>query len=80
MLRLMRIYEVNHLHFVTTSTHRRARVFDSERFQRKFITALAELRVELGFRILGYVLMSEHCHLLLWPSELANPSQNHEAA
>ena len=24
---------------------------------------------------MGYVLMPEHCHLLIWPSELANPSQ-----
>jgi len=39
-----------------------------------FTTSLADLRVELGFRIIGYVLMPEHCHLLLWPSELANPS------
>ena len=63
------------LHFVTTSTYRRARVFDSDRFKRKFITSLADLRAELGFRIIGYVLMPEHCHLLLWPSESANPSQ-----
>jgi len=33
------------------------------------------LRAELGFRIIGYVLMPEHCHLLIWPDEPANPSQ-----
>ena len=27
------------------------------------------------FRIIGYVLMPEHFHILLWPSELANPSE-----
>ena len=74
MTRLRRFYDLNHLHFVTTSTYRRARVFDSDRFQRKFITSLADLRVELSFRIIGYVLMPKHCHLLLWPSESANPS------
>ena len=29
----------------------------------------------LGFGIISYVLMPEHCHLLLWPSDLGNPSQ-----
>ncbi len=55
--------------------YRRARIFDSDRFKRHFTKTLAELRSELGFRIVGYVLMPEHCHLLIWPSELADPSQ-----
>ena len=75
MPRQRHYYGLNHLHVLTASTDRRARVFDSERFKRQFITTLAELRAELGFRIVGYVLMPEHCHLLIWPSELANPSQ-----
>jgi hypothetical protein len=29
------------------------RLFDSERFKRKFVTTLADLRGELGFRIVG---------------------------
>jgi putative transposase len=66
---------LNHLHYITTSTYRRARVFDSERFKGRFVSIWAELRDELGFRIVGYVLMPEHFHVLLWPSELANPSQ-----
>jgi hypothetical protein len=37
----------------------RARVFDSERFERKFVTTLADLRGELGFRIVGYVLIPQ---------------------
>jgi putative transposase len=69
------LYGLNHLHYITTSTYRRARVFDSERFKRRFVSTWAELRGELGFRIVGYVLMPEHFHVLLWPSELANPSQ-----
>jgi REP element-mobilizing transposase RayT len=32
-------------------------------------------RGELGFHIVGYVRMPEHCHPLIWPSDLANPSQ-----
>ena len=47
------------------STGDRARLFDSERFKRKFVTTLADLRGELGFRIVGYVLIRQltGCHL-----------------
>ena len=75
MPQLRRYYGQNHLHYLTTSTYRRARVFDSERFKRHFIATLTDLRAELGFRIIGYVLMPEHFHLLLWPTTSANPSQ-----
>jgi REP-associated tyrosine transposase len=68
-------YGLNPLHDLTTSTSRRARLFDSKRFQRNFVTVLGDLRAELGFRIVGYVLMPEHFHLLIWPSNLANPTQ-----
>jgi hypothetical protein len=55
----------------------RGRLFDSERFKRKFVTTLADLRRELGLRIVGYVLIRQltDCHLLLWPSDGANPTQ-----
>jgi hypothetical protein len=36
---------------------------------------LSMLRTELDFRILGYVLVPEHCHLLIWPGPPANPAQ-----
>ena len=54
----------------------RARPLDSERFKRKFVTTLADLRGELGFRIVGYVLIRHltDSHLLLWPSDAANPT------
>jgi hypothetical protein len=44
---------------VGKSTGDRARLFDSERFKRKFVTTLADLRGELGFRIVGYVLIPQ---------------------
>ncbi|MGB7590592.1 MAG: hypothetical protein WBO19_05050 [Terriglobia bacterium] len=45
----------------------RAPLFDSQRFKRKFVTTLAGPRGELGFRIVGYVLIRQltDCHLLL---------------
>jgi REP element-mobilizing transposase RayT len=73
--KLKHYYGLNHLHYLTTSTHRGGRLFDSERFRNQWVTTLGELRRELGFKIVGYVLMPEHFHALIWPSEEANPSQ-----
>jgi len=53
----------------------RARLFDSKRFKDRWVATLGELREELNFRIIGYVLMPEHFHALLWPGAEANASQ-----
>lgn len=65
----------NHLHFLTASTYRRARLFDSARFRQNFVRTLEEMRASLSFKITGYVLMPDHFHLLIWPSNEVNPSQ-----
>ena len=44
---------------VGKSTGDRARLFDSERFKREFAITLADLRGELGFRIVRYVLIPQ---------------------
>jgi putative transposase len=75
MFRQHHYYGLNHLHFLTASTYRRARLYDSDRFRLHFVSTLQELRGRLKFRILGYVLMPEHSHLLVWPSDQANPSK-----
>ena len=41
------------------STGNRARLLDSERFKRKFVTTLADLRGRMGFRIVGYLLIRQ---------------------
>ncbi|MGH9407012.1 MAG: transposase [Terriglobia bacterium] len=74
MRRLTRYYGFNHAHFITTCTYRRACLFDSESFKRIFVRALGDARDALDFKLIGYVLMPEHFHLLLWPSAAANPS------
>jgi REP element-mobilizing transposase RayT len=50
-------------------------LYDSERFRNQWVATLGELRQELGFKIVGYVLMPEHFHVLVWPTPEANPSQ-----
>jgi len=70
-----RYYGLNHLHYLTNSTYRRARLCDSERFRDHWVVTSGELRRELGFKIVGYVLMPEHFRALIWPGPEANPSQ-----
>ena len=46
MPRQRHYYGLNHLHFNTASTYRRARLFDSDRYRRQFVATLAGLRAE----------------------------------
>ena len=39
-----------------------------------FVRALSEAHDALEFHLIGYVLMPEHFHLLLWPGPQADPS------
>ena len=67
--------DANHLHFITASTFRCVRLFDSPRFRKPFIETLDQLRNEFDFRLVGYVLMPEHFHLLISPSKVHSPSK-----
>ena len=62
-----RHYSPGQLQFVTASTYRRAPLFISERFRRGFVETLAQARQEMTFRLIGWVLMPDHFHLLLKP-------------
>ena len=59
MSRLRHYYSLNHLHFITASAYRRARLFDLIRFKRNFVETLDALRSTLSFKVVGYVLMPE---------------------
>lgn len=54
-------YGLNHLHFITASIYRRARLFGSIRFKRNFVEALDALRSTLPFKVIGYVLNTGNC-------------------
>jgi putative transposase len=60
-----RTYSPGQLQFITTSTYRRAPLFFSERFCHCFVQRLEEVRRDLKFLLIGWVLMPEHVHLLL---------------
>ena len=62
-----RVYAPGELQFLTSSTYRRVPVFLSDRLRRCFVERLEEVRQELNFQLVGWVLMPEHFHLLLRP-------------
>jgi putative transposase len=71
---LQRIYGRGHLHFITFSCYRRLPLLKTARARDIFVTALGELRDEMGFRLIGYVVMPEHVHLLLSEPPRGTPS------
>lgn len=63
----VRHFEPGQLQFITSSTYRRSRLFDSARFRWTFVETLHQLRRETSFLLIGWVLMPEHFHLLIRP-------------
>ncbi len=62
-----RVYSPGELQFITTSSYRRTPLFASDRFRRCFVQRLDEVRQELHFLLIGWVLMPEHFHVLIKP-------------
>ena len=48
------------LQFITSSTYRRTKLFDSHRLRCDFVEVLRQFRRETGFLLVGWVLMPEH--------------------
>ena len=71
MPRYHRFYSPGTLQFITASTYRRTPIFRSERFRQCFVQRLDEVRQQLHFLLIGWVLMPEHFHLLIKPEPAA---------
>src|SRR5580700_2687675 len=71
---LQRIYGRGHLHFITFSCCRRLPLLKAACARDIFVTELGRLRDEMGFHLLGYVVMPEHVHLLLSEPPRGTPS------
>src|SRR5262245_30954649 len=57
------------LHYVTASCHHRAPVFKDEQCCLTFFQTLQELREQRAFKLVAYVLMPDHCHLIVNPRD-----------
>lgn len=71
---LRRYYGQGNLHFITFSCYRRLPLLKSTRARDVFVRELAKVRDELGFRLIGYVVMPGHVHLLMSEPPCGTPS------
>jgi len=62
---LARYYGGDDLHFITCSCYHRLPFLDTAAAQDVFLEMLEEARQKYLFRVVGYVVMPEHVHLLL---------------
>ena len=72
---LRRRYGLQHLHFITCSCYRRLPLLASARARNAFVKILVEVRDRYGFKLVGYVVMPEHIHLLISEPPSATPSR-----
>ncbi len=56
-----------HAHFITLVINKRMSVFLNSETARKAIQAIEFYQKNLFFKILGYVIMPDHIHLIVWP-------------
>lgn len=57
----------NAVYYITTVTYRRMPIFVTPSFVIPLIDSLNYYRYKCDFRLLGYVIMPDHMHLLIWP-------------
>jgi putative transposase len=72
---LKRYYGGGDLHFVTFSCYRRRPLLGTVRARDRFVKILDEVRKRHDFRLIGYVVMPEHVHLILSEPAKNNPSR-----
>jgi putative transposase len=71
----LRRYNGNgHLHFVTFSCYQRLPLLREARSRDLMVRELAWVRDELGFPLVGYVIMPENVHVLLGETKDSTPS------
>ena len=57
------------LHFVTGNCHKRAKLFQDTQYCLLFLQSVQELRESWPFKLIAYVLMPDHCHLIVNPRD-----------
>lgn len=72
---LKRLYPQGDLHFITFSCYRRKALLGTAQARDRFVEILDEVRCRHECRLIGYVVMPEHVHLLLSEPVQKNPSK-----
>jgi len=72
--KLKRYYGRGDLHFLTFSCYWRLPLLGTIRARNLFVQALGMIRERYGFRLVGYVVMPDHVHLLMSEPPRSTPS------
>lgn len=64
---LPRFHIEGHIYYITTVIYQRLPIFTRSTFVIPLLDSLNFYRYEQGFKLLGYVVMPDHLHLLIWP-------------
>jgi len=71
---LKRYYGNDDLHFITFSCYRRLPLLSTAAARDLLVQELARVRAEYGFKLVGYVVMLNHVHLLMSEPVKGTPS------
>ncbi|MFH1236048.1 MAG: transposase [Parcubacteria group bacterium] len=63
---LPRFNEVSYAHFVTTKTFRNKKIFNDTKCCDIALRDIDFYRKKLGFKLLGYCIVPDHLHLIVW--------------
>jgi len=64
----------SYAHFITTNTYKHYSFFRDQRLSQILLEELGFYSRKLGFELVGYVIMPDHVHLLLWWDSEENPT------
>ncbi len=64
----------SYAHFITTNTYKHYPFFRDQRLSQILLEELGFYSRKLGFELVGYVIMPDHVHLLLWWDSEENPT------
>ncbi len=71
---LPRFHVEGHVYYITTVVYDRLPIFTRPSFIIPLYDSLNFYRYKQDFKLLGYVIMPDHVHLILWPFGSATPS------
>lgn len=71
---LKRHYGQGHFHFITFSCFRRLPLLGRAHARTVFVRILGDVRTKYNFKVVGYVVMPEHVHLLISEPSQGTPS------
>jgi len=65
---MKRFHVEGHIYYITTNIYKRLPIFTHPSFIIPLYDSLHFYRHQYAFRLLGYVIMPDHIHLMLWPT------------